>query len=138
MSTRTSLSRRGTQEACRKAPQRVRVSEEDPVHKLKYGEEGTLQAKEDGTAVVQLKAAKYLTAVRLPLSLLTPLEGLKKATPLRTLARVSREKKRALLTEAGVINPAEDQVEILAPKDLELADFHIDLYGGAGQVVARG
>ena len=74
----------------------VRVSEEDLVHKLKYGEEGTLQKKEDGTAVVQLKAAKYLSAAKVPLSLLTSVEGLKKATALRTLARVSRDEKKGL------------------------------------------
>ena len=58
----------------------------------------------------------------------TSLTGLRKATPLKTLARTSREKKRFLLAEAGVLRPSEDQREILSSKDEELADSHVDLY----------
>ena len=105
---------------------RFRVSHEDYVHKLKYGASGCVIKMIDENHI-EGKLESGLAVVKLPTFLLESVKGLKKAEPLKNLARIAMSEKRSLLMEIGIERPIDASVEALKAKDKEAADQHVDL-----------
>ena len=107
--------------------QQVRLTGEDLLYKLRFGEDGVVQAVEGSQVMVVFESA--LAATSVPMSLVTahPVKGFLKAKELSGLQRVSREARVGLLREMGFEDPREDEITPLAVSEL-LSEQSIDLW----------
>ena len=90
---------------------RVRVVVETLIHKTRFGKEGRIVVVSDGSALIELQEIRVSAPVIIPIKLLCSVEQFVKATPLKTMLRVSIEAKQMILMEIGVSDPLAEQVD---------------------------
>ena len=107
--------------------QRVRLTVEDLLHKMKFGDDGVVKGV-DGSQL-QALFERALAATPVPMRLLTahPEKGFLKAKELSGLQRVSWEAKIGMLREMGFGEPRQDEITPLAVSEL-LSEQSIDLW----------
>ena len=103
---------------------KVRLVEQDPVYKLRYGEDGKVVSIASNTCEVLFESA--LVTAKLPAEYLQK-GPFKPRASLRTFARVSNFEKQVLLMHLGC-NETGDRCLQLPPKDDGLFDECIDVY----------
>ena len=108
---------------------RVRLTGESFLHKLKYGQSGTVQGlpNEFGKSLVLFD--KALAPVLVPKQLLSlePPGGFAKMKPLTGLVRVSQHVKQSILRDIGVSNPLNSEVTPWKEDEL-LSDQSLDIF----------
>jgi len=110
------------------AGDKVRVAFEDLLHKLRYGDSGTvLDVSSENLAVVNLVAS--IAPVTIPLALLDkePTGGWLKKIATKGLVRMPMTAKIGLLLEIGIDNPLEEVIEVSKPNAL-MTDQAINVF----------